>query len=58
MESQKAQASVENGKSGTKKAYWKPSVQVYGQLADVTQAGAAPTAKKLDNGGWSPTHRT
>jgi hypothetical protein len=58
MELEKAQASAENGKSGAKKAYRKPSVQVYGQLADVTNATTNPATHKTDGIGWAGHNRT
>jgi hypothetical protein len=57
MELERTQPPVENRKSEAKKAYWKPSVQVYGFLAETTKATANPiTTKHADGGhggGWS-----
>jgi hypothetical protein len=60
MELENTQQSAKDPKSGTKKAYWKPSVQVYGLLAEVTKAVTNPVAHRLDGGhtvGWT-TART
>jgi hypothetical protein len=50
MVPEKSQLSVENQQQETKKAYRKPSVQVYGNLREMTQA-ANRTATNHQDGG-------
>lgn len=53
MDLQNKQESVENQKLA-RKPYWKPSVQVYGNLRETTQASArTPTPHRDGPTGWN-----
>lgn len=56
---QDAPLTSEKGTHTGKRAYRKPSVQLYGTLAQVTNASPGPAARMTDSGTFpSTTHRT